>query len=86
MEEMQVLTDLINRERAGERCTITVGPYGLYLMITAMQLATRHPQLSPHLLAQLFDLGQDVQAQFASPNNRAAFELLARGWDLTEDR
>lgn len=52
---------LIDLERAGERTTISIGPFGAMTLIGLLQLATRHPDLA----RTTKDIARDVVQQLA---------------------
>jgi hypothetical protein len=57
-ETVAYLKQLHDLEAAGERTTLALGPWTAFVMIGALQLATRHPQMTPDhraLIGQVID-------------------------------
>jgi hypothetical protein len=46
-QDLAYIKQLIDLEKAGERCPVEVGPYSALAIIGALQLATHHPDMAP---------------------------------------
>lgn len=79
-----IVRGLIEAEARGdEKTTLVLGPYAAYMIITTIQLATRHPDVGEPLKEQLRDIARQFESMFAG---LPAGELLALGWDPRYDR
>jgi hypothetical protein len=79
---VEVLHALAVDEQDGMRHTVRLGPYSIWCAITALQLASRHPNLSAPMCATLRRIGDTLAVELAEP----ARSLVVLGWDRTLDR
>jgi hypothetical protein len=82
-EYVEYLKQLIELEQAGERSTLSMGPYTAIMIIGAVQLAWRHPGMNPTMCSTLHDLIDQMEPWFVGTLGQ---EIIAKGWDTSEDR
>lgn len=80
---LAALADLLRAERAGvaEPAVIRVGPFTAFNLLAVIQLAWRHPSLTPDQRQICEQIGRPLQVLFGPPLAAA----LERGWDVDED-
>jgi len=81
-EATAYLAELHRLETAGERTTLVIGPWTAFVMISALQLATRHPDLSPAMRA---DIGAFIDQARSWFTGTPGEELIRRGDDPRQD-
>jgi len=67
---------LIDLEKAGERATISVGPYTAMNLIGALQMVTRHPGIEPPMRKIMRELVNQFRPMFAGTPGE---EIINRG-------
>lgn len=83
-DALAVLTQLIKLEADGAVVALAFGPATLFHLVSALQLALRHPDLGEHLAEQLLLLSSSLQGWFRTSPVPAAYDVLERGWDGIE--
>lgn len=85
-EEQQTadwVRSLIELEKSGERTTITLGPFSAFTLIGLLQLATRHPEMSPSIRKTAQDIYRQLYPLFKGTRGE---EVLYKGehpeWDV----
>lgn len=76
------LANLARMEDEGETAELHVGPYTIFLMISCIQVACRHPMIPGELVAQMRDMGEQLGQLFTGTPGES---LIVKGWDLDED-
>jgi len=84
MVNIAAITRLVAAEQAGQTRTITVGPYTLFCIISAMQLAVRHPGISGAMNETLAAVARALIDLFEGDGEVVG--LLQRGFDPEHDR
>ena len=79
LEGARLLLDL---EQEGFRVAIDIGPWGLFMVVCAIQLASRHPGIPEASLKAWREVGDQMIAGMPVKRLRAALE---RGWDPDRD-
>jgi len=74
---------LLEREWTGETCPLDVGPYALFLIISMIQLAWRHPALADSTQMRVRELGEQLSQSLAFDEDQR--NLLALGWQRSHD-
>jgi hypothetical protein len=82
LEMLAYMEKLVELERAGESVMVRFGPYTIMVMIGAMQLATRHPDMSSPDRARLNQIVANFRSAFAGTMGA---EIIDRGADPTMD-
>jgi hypothetical protein len=78
----EILREMAEAEQAGTwKARIEVGPYAHFMIITGLQLAWRHPEIS----AQIKDIWWQVGHQMMIQQPPEIAVLLERGWDPAQD-
>jgi len=82
-EEIDWIENLIRLDAAGERTTIAIGPYSAFSLICLLQLATRHPQVSPMIKRAALSVARQLYPLF---EGTAGEEMIKKGehpeWDI----
>jgi len=73
----------IERDPDHERAVLFIGPYSAFVMIGTLQLATRHPGLSPTHLELLAEIIDQLRPLFTGTPGEA---LIRLGDDPANDR
>jgi hypothetical protein len=81
-EALEWMAQLAQAERDGERTTLVLGPLSAFTLIAALQLATRHPQLSPGQYAMICEFIDQVRPWFTGTPGEA---LIDAGADPAAD-
>jgi len=80
--DVEVVTALGQAERDGARAPLLVGPFTAWVMISTLQLAWRHPNLSEDMRGRIRRGADQLISLYAG----RARELLEAGWDPTQDQ
>jgi hypothetical protein len=82
-EVLAALLQLGVMERDGTvpPCTIHLGPFTAYSLVALLQLAWRHPDLTPRQKQMAEDIGRNLQQAFREP----LWSALQAGWDTGQD-
>lgn len=80
---VESMKDLWNLEAAGERTTLTIGPFSAITMIGALQLAMRHPEMSTFQRGILAEFIDQMRPMFAGTSGE---EIIRRGDDPAFDQ
>lgn len=77
------ITELARQEQSGdfEPLILQLGPFTAYMLVTWLQLVTRHPHLRAEMLRTVVSVGRSIQGQL--PEVPAA--ILEIGWDPAQD-
>jgi len=75
-ELVAYMRQLMDMEKAGERTTIVLGPFGAMALIGFLQLGTRHPYIDAPLKNVARDIVQQLQPLFAGTLGE---EIIRRG-------
>jgi hypothetical protein len=78
---LRILAEIARDEAAGKLKQLGLGPYSIWLIVSMIQLGTRHPAMSPHMRAQLENLGRQLSTTFRGE----ALTLIEQGWDAAYD-
>lgn len=81
-DQLAYLETLARLERAGERSTLIVGPYSAFILISALQLALRHPEVGGAVAAELRRIVTEMRKWFAGTPGQV---LLDQGDDPAND-
>lgn len=81
-DAIEYLKQLYDLERGGERTTLVIGPWTAFVMIGGLQLATRHPDMSPTQKATLDGFIAQAMTWFAGTPGEA---ILRAGNDPGQD-
>ena len=78
-----LLADLARAELDGtaESAPVMIGPYSAFVMVAALQLAWRHPDLLGQMKDTIEQTGRQFQALFGEP----LAGYLELGWDISQD-
>ena len=81
---MQRLMGLAEAERDGrdEKAIIKIGPFSAYTVIAVLQLAWRHPSLSPHQKIIIRNIADQLEPLF----DGLLAEMIEAGWDTEQDQ
>lgn len=82
-EWLEYMLDLHQRELAGERGDFSIGPYAAMVMIGALQMATRHPEMTETSRNVLLSIVDQYRPWFAGTLGERLIDL---GNDPTQDR
>jgi hypothetical protein len=82
LADLAVIERLAQAEVDGDRRDFQLGPFTVYLLVCAIQLAVRHPDLGDELRERYVDAGRRLQACFAGPT----YDVLEKGWHARYDR
>ena len=75
-EKLDLIHDLAIDQNNGVTKMIFIGPFALYELISALQLAWRHPDIPPDQRARMELLGRNLSDVFGDPVRLA----LEDGW------
>jgi len=75
-EKLDLIQDLAVDQKNGVTCPIFIGPFALYELISALQLAWRHPDIPPEQRARMELLGRNLSDVFSDPLR----QVLEEGW------
>lgn len=82
-QEIDWTESLIRLDQAGERTMIAIGPYSAFSLICLLQLATRHPEVSPMIKRYARDVARQLYPLFAGTPGE---QLIKKGehpeWDV----
>lgn len=81
-EAVAYLKHLYDLEEGGERTTLVIGPWTAFVLIGGLQLATRHPGMSPTQKATLDDFIAQAATWFTGTPGEA---LIRAGNDPGQD-
>jgi hypothetical protein len=77
-----IRTMMLLEQEGAQKATIHLGPYSHFMIVCALQLAWRHPEISDHIRDVWRQVGDQMIGQL-QPEQRA---MLERGWDVSQDR
>ena len=79
------LVELLALEETGEFIPVmlTLGPFGAYITVAALQLAYSHPGLSQQMKDAIWDVGHTLQIAYEA--DPLLHEFMERGWDRDQD-
>lgn len=77
-----VIQKLVDAEHRGVRTNIALGPWSLWLLITALQATARHPALSESMQQHMTDLGHQLSQRYFTGE---ALRLINMGFDPDTD-
>lgn len=80
---VEALAELAKAEAAStaEPAVLLVPPFTAFVLIAALQLAWRHPDLNPAHKGVIERVARSLQRMFGPP----LYGELDRGWDVTQD-
>jgi hypothetical protein len=80
---LDALAQLYKAEQAGTAAPaeIRIGPFTAFNLLAVIQLAWRHPNLTPDQRQICEQIGRPLQVLFGPP----LAEALERGWDVDQD-
>jgi len=79
---MEVIKQLIlDQARGLQIAPIALGPYIAFLVVCALQVACRHPEVQPNIRAHWRLAGEEMTSTLPD----GAQQLLALGWDPGQD-
>lgn len=71
----------LEQDPSYEGALVDLGPYSSWLIVSAIQLALRHPSVDGTLAGQLEQLGRTLAGTLPEPYRA----MLAAGWDTSQD-
>lgn len=80
---VEALTALAQAEKDGtaEKLPVHLGPFTAFVLIGALQLAWRHPDMNDLHKEMIEAVARPLQDRFGPP----LWAELERGWDVTQD-
>lgn len=82
-EKITYMALLRELEIEGDRMEVAIGPYTAMLVIGALQLATRHPDLGAFARGELENLVRSIEPWF---EGTPGAEIIQAGFDPSQDR